>query len=55
MQLQGLKEIALASSVDVSKEGVGGAKNFFEARAKAAQRYDTYNVVFVALTLQTKS
>eukprot|EP00035_Acanthoeca_spectabilis_P003834 m.95919 g.95919 ORF g.95919 m.95919 type:complete len:189 (+) comp12344_c1_seq1:3949-4515(+) len=38
LQLQGLKEIALASTVDVSKEGVGGAKNFFEAKEKAAQR-----------------
>mmetsp|Transcript_56853 Transcript_56853/g.78820 ORF Transcript_56853/g.78820 Transcript_56853/m.78820 type:complete len:188 (-) Transcript_56853:149-712(-) len=38
LELQGLKEIALASSVDVSKEGVGGAKNFFEAKDQAAKR-----------------
>jgi len=33
LQSEGLK--AIAASVDVEKEGVGGAKNFFEAKAKA--------------------
>jgi hypothetical protein len=41
LKLEGLKEIALATSVDVTKEGVGGAKNFFEAHAKKASRCST--------------
>ena len=36
LKIAGLKQLALATSVDVSKEGVGGAKNFFEAKAQAA-------------------
>ena len=33
LKSEGLK--AIAANVDVEKEGVGGAKNFFEAKAKA--------------------
>jgi len=42
LELQGLKEIALASSVDVSKEGVGGAKNFFEAKEQQANQMGAF-------------
>lgn len=37
LKAAGLQSLALTSSVDVSKEGVGGAKNFFEAKAQAAK------------------
>ena len=44
LEIDGLKQLAELTEIDVGAEGVGGAKNFFEAKVSTA-------VVVVALVV----
>ena len=56
LQIDGLKKLAELSEIDVGAEGVGGAKNFFEAkvRTKIITNFVQFIRIFKNLLLFTR-